>query len=42
LNSDRSVGGYKPSVQSVVTEKELPPAEYVITGQQKLEIQVIK
>jgi hypothetical protein len=42
LNSDRSVGGYKPSVQSVVTERELPPAEYVITGQQKLEIQVIK
>jgi hypothetical protein len=42
LNSDRSVGGYKPSIQSVITEQELPPAEYVINGQQKLDIQVIR
>ena len=42
LNSDRSVGSYKPYVQTVIAERELPPAEFVITGQQSLAIQVIK
>jgi len=42
LNSDRTAGGYKPYVQTVIADQELPPAEFVIYGQQKLEIQVVK
>jgi hypothetical protein len=42
LNNDRSVGGYKPYLQTVLSERELPPADFVITGQQKIEIQVVK
>jgi len=42
MNSDRSVGGYKPYLQTILFEKELSGAEFVISGQQKLDIQVIK
>ena len=42
LNNDRTVGGVKPSVQTVVTEQEIDPSEYIITGQQTLAIQVVK
>jgi hypothetical protein len=42
LNSDRSIGAYKPYVQTVIAERELPPADFVITGQQTLAIQVVK
>ena len=42
MNSDRVVGAYKPYLQTVIIERELPPAEFVVTGQQKLDIQVIK
>ena len=42
LNNDRTVGSYKPFVQTVIAERELPPAEFVITGQQTLAIQVVR
>jgi hypothetical protein len=42
LNNDRTVGGYKPYVQTVIAERELPPADFVITGQQSLTIQVVR
>jgi len=42
LNNDRSVGGYKPYLQSVLLERELPPADFVISGQQSIDIQVVK
>jgi hypothetical protein len=42
LNNDRTAGGFKPAVQSVIAEKEIPPAEFVISGQQTLGIEVIK
>jgi hypothetical protein len=42
LNNDRTTGGFKPYVQSVVLERELTRAEFVISGQQTLSIQVIK
>jgi hypothetical protein len=42
LNNDRTVGGFKPYLQTVLVERELPPADFVITGQQKLEIQVVR
>jgi hypothetical protein len=42
LNSDRASGGFTPTVLSPVDEKELPPAEYVISGQQLIGINVIR
>jgi hypothetical protein len=42
LNNDRTVGGYKPYLQTVVVERELPPAEFIVSGQQTLTIQVVK
>jgi hypothetical protein len=42
LNNDRTVGGIKPAVQTIVNELKLPPAEFVISGQQTLTIEVIK
>jgi hypothetical protein len=42
INSDRSSGGYTPTVLSSVYEKELPPAEFVINGQQMIGIDVVR
>ncbi|HEX8845221.1 MAG TPA: hypothetical protein VF791_11285 [Pyrinomonadaceae bacterium] len=42
LNSDRTSGGYTPTVLSPIFEKELPPAEFVINGQQMIGIDVIR
>jgi hypothetical protein len=42
LNSDRTSGGYTPTVLSPVYEKELPPADYVISGQQLIGIDVVR
>jgi SpoIVB peptidase S55 len=42
LNNDRTAGGVKPAVQTIVTEMEVPPANFIIAGQQTLTIEVIK
>ena len=42
LNNDRAAGGIKPAIHTVVTEFALPPAEFVISGQQTLTFEVIK
>ena len=42
LNSDRTSGGFTPTALSPVDEKELPPAEFVIEGQQLISISVIR
>src|SRR4029079_17706391 len=42
LNNDRTAGGVKPAVQTVVSESEIPPAEFIICGQQTLAIEVVK
>ena len=42
LNNDRTTGGIKPAVQTIVNELALPPAEFLITGEQTLTIEVIK
>jgi hypothetical protein len=41
LNSDRTSGGYTPTVLSPVFEMELPPAEFVISGQQLIAIDIV-
>jgi hypothetical protein len=42
LNNDRTAGGIKPAVQTIVSETAVPAAEFIITGQQTLTIEVIK
>jgi hypothetical protein len=42
LNSDRASGGYTPTVLSPVAEKELPAADYVISGQQLIGVTVLR
>jgi len=42
LNNDRTAGGFKPTVLTVLTEQELAPAEFIISGQQVLTIEVTK
>lgn len=42
LNNDRTSGGVKPSVQTTVAETELPAGEFLITGQQSVNIEVIR
>ncbi|HKP73330.1 MAG TPA: SpoIVB peptidase S55 domain-containing protein [Pyrinomonadaceae bacterium] len=42
LNSDRTSGGFTPTALSPVDEKELPPAEFVIEGQQLIAINVVR
>ena len=42
LNSERSSGGFTPTVLSPVGEKELPAADYVISGQQLIGINVVR
>ena len=42
LNNDRTAGGIKPAIQTTVNEVALPPAEFLISGQQTLTIEVVK
>ncbi|HSE33552.1 MAG TPA: hypothetical protein VLA93_18405 [Pyrinomonadaceae bacterium] len=42
LNSDRTSGGYTPTVLSPIYEKELPPADFVIAGQQLIAIEIVR
>jgi len=42
LNNERSSGGFTPTVLSPVLEKELPPADFVVNGQQIIAIEVIR
>jgi hypothetical protein len=42
LNSDRTSGGYTPTVLSPIYEKELPPADFVIAGQQLIGLDVVR
>jgi hypothetical protein len=40
LNNDRTAGGFKPSLLTILTEHELAPAEFIVAGQQILTIEV--
>lgn len=41
LNSDRNSGGYTPTALSAVYEMELPRAEFVISGQQLIALDIV-
>ena len=42
LNNDRTAGGSKPAVLTIVSELELTPIEFIVAGQQTLNIEVIR
>ena len=42
LNSDRTSGGFTPMPLSPIAEMELPPADFVISGQQLIAIDVVR
>jgi hypothetical protein len=42
VTSDRTSGGFTPTALSPVWEQELPPAEFVIEGQQLISINVVR
>lgn len=42
LNSDRTTGVVKPTVQTVVFDRTLPPSEMIITGQQSVSIEIVR
>ena len=42
LNNDRITGGTKPSVQTVLKVSEIPPAKFIIAGEQTLSFEVVK
>jgi hypothetical protein len=42
INNDRTAGGSKSSVQTVIAEIELAPGEYIVSGSQALSIEVIR
>lgn len=42
MNNDRTAGGSKPSVQSILSYQEIPDWEYIVTGQQTLTVEVVR
>jgi hypothetical protein len=41
LGSDRTVGGYTLTRATAIYEKELPPADFIVSGQRTLTINVV-
>ncbi len=42
LNNERTTGGIKPAVQTVVSENEIAPSEFLISGEQTLTINIVR
>ena len=42
LNNERTSGGSKPTVQTIIAEIELPSGQYVVSGSQTLAIEIIR
>lgn len=42
INNDRTAGGTKPSVTTVISEIELPAGEHIVSGSQTLTIEVVR
>lgn len=42
LNSDRTAGGFKSSTQTVLGDQVIAPANFIISGQQTLQIEVVR
>ena len=42
LNNDRTAGGSKPAVQTVINTVEVPAVDHIVTGQQTLKIDIVR
>jgi hypothetical protein len=42
IGSERTAGGYQPIPYTTLKEMELPPGEFVITGQRQVSITVVR
>ncbi|MCO6510681.1 MAG: hypothetical protein J5I65_07795 [Aridibacter famidurans] len=42
MNNNRTSGGHTPTVESIVSEIEVAPAEFIVTGQQTIKIEVVR
>jgi hypothetical protein len=42
LNNDRTAGGSKPAIQTIITTVEVPAGEYMVSGQQTLSFDVVR
>lgn len=42
INNDRVAGSFKPSTQNVIEEQIIAPAQFIIAGQQTLQIEVVR
>ncbi len=42
LNNDRTTGGTKPTIQTIIAELELPSGEFIVSGSQNLVIEVVR
>lgn len=42
LNNDRTVGGTKATVNTVVADLEIPATEYIVTGSQTITLEIVK
>jgi len=41
INNNRTAGGFKPTVQTVVSEQEVAPARFLVSGQQSLTVRIV-
>jgi len=42
INNDRTAGGSKPAVQTIIAELELLPGQFIVAGSQSLTVEVIR
>ncbi|QQS42781.1 MAG: hypothetical protein IPM63_07575 [Acidobacteriota bacterium] len=42
MNNNRTSGGHTPTVETLVSEIEVAPAEFIVTGQQTIKIEVVR
>jgi len=42
LNNERTTGGIKPAVQTIISENEIAPSEFLISGEQTLTINIVR
>lgn len=42
MNNNRTSGGHTPTVETLVSEIEVAPAEFIVTGQQSIRIEIIR
>lgn len=42
MNNDRTAGGARPTIQTVIADLELPSGEFIVSGSQTLTIEVVR